>query len=402
MATCMSHSFRILCLTFGLTLSASAAAPASAEPTTATKLTEVSADAQDFSLVRVAGPFNHPWSIAFLPDGRLLVSERWGELKVVSMSNGEQKVLCCLPPRPTEDHAGLMEVALDPDFATNKTIFLSLVHGDRSAATVRLLKARLDLDTYKLEDSKIIYESGPPAGGLEEFGGRIVFDKDGYLFMSLGDRYDRKRAQDLSDAHGSIIRLNRDGSIPQDNPFVGQAGARPEIWTYGHRNPQGLAIDPQTGIMWAHEHGPMGGDELNIIQRGKNYGWPIITYGTEYDGNLINQGLTHAEGMEQPVYYWVPSIAPSGLAIYHGAVAKWHNTIWLGGLAGQVLVRLTMDNNKVVREERFQKNELGRIRDVRNGPDGFIYFSVDDLEGSIYRAEPRTRQAMRRTTKKTD
>ncbi len=349
-------------------------------------------DAQDFTVTRVAGPFDHPWSIAFLPDGRLLVSERWGELKIATPEVGEHQTIPVPLPRPVEDHAGLMEVALDPDFSENGMIFLSYVHGAHEAATVRLITARLDLKKAALEDIKLIYESGTPASGLEEFGGRIVFDKDGYLFMSLGDRYDRKRAQDGSDVNGSIIRLRRDGSIPQDNPFVGDPGVRDEIWSFGHRNPQGLAIDPETGVLWSTEHGPKGGDELNRIERGKNYGWPVIGYGKEYDGTPINNGLTHAEGMEQPVQYWTPSIAPSGLAVYSGPEQAWQGTLWLGGLVGQVLVRLTLEDGRVIQEERFLKDKLGRVRDVRQGPDGMIYFSIDDGKGEIFRVEPKGRR----------
>ncbi len=394
MAICLPLRLHLAALAICLGLPAFLASVAGAEPVA--KIEEIGREAQDFNILRVAGPFNHPWSMAFLPDGRMLVSERWGELKLVNPATDEQQVISGTPPRPTEDHAGLMDVILDPDYDSNRTIFLSYAHGDRNAANVRVLKAQLDLQGHKLENAEIIYESSPPPPGLEEFGGRMVIDRDGYLFVTLGDRYDRTRAQKMSDAHGKIIRLHRDGSIPKDNPFVGVAGARPEIWTYGHRNPQGLAIDPATGILWALEHGPMGGDELNIIERGKNYGWPIITYGTEYDAMPINNGLTHAEGMEQPVHYWVPSIAPSGLTFYDGPVREWRGTAWLGGLVGQVLVRLTIENGRVMREERFLKDHLGRIRDVRTGPNGFIYFSTDDDKGEIYRVEPKRRHAVRR------
>jgi glucose/arabinose dehydrogenase len=387
---------RLAALTIGFVLPAFCGSSAGAGP--APQIAGIDGAAQDFTVARVAGPFDHPWSMAFLPGGQMLVSERWGELKLVTPGTGEQLVISGTPPRPTEDHAGLMDVILDPDFATNRTIFLTHAHGDRQGATVRVLKAQLNLESRALENARTIYESAPPPLGLEEFGGRMVIDSHGYLFVTLGDRYDRRRAQDRSDAHGSIIRLNRDGSIPGDNPFVGMDGIRPEIWTYGHRNPQGLAIDPASGVLWAHEHGPMGGDELNIIERGRNYGWPLITYGTEYDGTPINNGLTQADGMEQPVHYWVPSIAPSGLAIYTGPVHEWRGTMWLGGLVGQVLVRLTLENGVVLREERFLKDQLGRIRDVRIGPDGFIYFSIDDAKGEIFRIEPKKKQAARSKT----
>jgi glucose/arabinose dehydrogenase len=319
----------------------------------------------------------------------MLVSERWGDLKYLPKEpDGKPVVISGTPERPTEDHAGLMDVVLDPDFERNRTLYLSYVSGTRDAATVRILKARLDLETASLAGGTQIFESYPPAPGLEEFGGRMVIDRQGYLFLTLGDRYDRRHAQDLSHDYGKIIRINRDGSYPRDNPFIGTKGARPGIWTYGHRNPQGLALDPATGQLLAHEHGPQGGDEFNLIQAGRNYGWPIITYGREYDGSAINGGLVQQEGLEQPLRFWVPSIAPSGLAIYSGHVSEWQGKAWLGALAGQMLVRLTLENGRVVREEQFLREQVGRIRDVRTGPDGAIYFTTDSDEGSIYRVEP--------------
>lgn len=345
-------------------------------------------ESPEFSVTRIAGPFDHPWSMAFLPDGRMLVSERWGELKLVRPGESATQNIIGVPSRLVESHAGLMDVVLDPDFTENQTLYMSYAHGNHDGSTVRVLKARLNLETLTLEDRRLIFESSPPVPELVEFGGRMAIDGDGYLFLSLGDRLDRRRSQDLGEYHGSIIRMNRDGSFPSDNPFFDPAGARPGIWTYGHRNPQGIAVDPATGKLWAHEHGPMGGDELNMIERGRNYGWPIITYGTEYDGTPINDGRTIAEGMEQPVHYWVPSIAPSGFTIYNGHVEAWQGTAWVGALAGQMLVRLTLEGDKVVHEERFLKDEVGRIRDVRTGPDGFIYFSTDAGDGGIYRVEP--------------
>ncbi|WP_210191634.1 PQQ-dependent sugar dehydrogenase [Rhodomicrobium vannielii] len=380
---------RLSCLALAvavpLTLALSLAAPALAETTT--QILEDSSE-PEFTVTRIAGPLDHPWSMAFLPDGRLLVTERWGELQVVTPGAFELETITGLPPRPTEDHAGLMDVILDPDYVNNRTIYLSYVHGTREASTVRVMKARLNLDKQVLEDRVILFDSAPATFGLEEFGGRMVIDKDGYLFLTLGDRYDRRHAQNLSEDYGHIIRIRTDGSIPEDNPFVGRPGARPGIWSYGHRNPQGLAIDPETGTLWAHEHGPMGGDELNIIKAGANYGWPVITYGREYDDTPINNGQTEEDGMEQPVHYWVPSIAPSGMTVYEGHVSEWKDTIWLGALVGQMLVKLKMDHGKVVGEDHYLKDKVGRIRDVRTGPDGFIYFCTDSEEGGIYRVEP--------------
>jgi aldose sugar dehydrogenase len=241
----------------------------------------------------------------------------------------------------------------------------------------------------------VIFEAQPYALELINFGGRMAFDAAGLLYLTLGDRYEQKRGQDLSDDWGAVIRMRTDGSFPQDNPFAGRADARPGIWSYGHRNPQGLAIDPQTGQIWLHEHGPQGGDELNLVQRGHNYGWPAITYGIGYDGKPVS-ALTHADGMDQPVYYWVPSIAVSGLMLYHGDVnPQWRGTLWLGALAGEALVRLRLEGGKVVREERLLKEKFGRIRDVREGPDGMIYIVNDQPDGALYRIEPLPRSASR-------
>jgi glucose/arabinose dehydrogenase len=351
--------------------------------------------APDFRVVRVAGPFEEPWSIAFLPEGGMLVTERPGRLQHVPADGKSPSRVGGLPPVLTGEHAGLMDVILDPDFAHNRTLYLSYAHGTDDASTVRVLKATLDMAGTALSDQQVIFEAQPYTLELINYGGRLAFDPAGLLYLTLGDRYEEKRAQDLSDDWGSLIRMRVDGSFPDDNPFVGKQGARPGIWSYGHRNPQGLAIDAQTGQIWLHEHGPMGGDELNLIQRGRNYGWPLITYGLGYDGKPIS-ALTHADGMEQPVYYWVPSIAVSGLALYQGdRVPQWRGTLWLGALSGEMLVRLSLADGKVVREERLLKEMFGRIRDVREGPDGMIYIVNDQSDGALYRIEPHPRSAAR-------
>jgi glucose/arabinose dehydrogenase len=349
----------------------------------------------EFTVTQIAGPFNHPWSIGFLPDGRMLVSERWGELLVVTPGEPGGVAIAGVPTRLVKDHAGLMDVLLDPDFSANHVVYLAYAHGNDAAATVRVLKGRLNLEKLVLEDSRVIFETSPPTPETVEFGGRMVIDRYGFLFLSIGDRFESRRAQDVGEYHGTIIRMHRDGGFPSDNPFFDTPGARPGIWTYGHRNPQGLAIDPATGTLWAHEHGPMGGDELNRIERGRNYGWPVITYGKEYDGSSVGEGRAAREGMEQPVRYWVPSIAPSGLTFYEGPVDEWRGMAWMGALAGQMLVRLKIEDGRVVAEEQFLKGRFGRIRDVRTGPDGFIYFSTDAEEGNIYRVEPFAETASR-------
>ena len=349
----------------------------------------------DFRVIKVAGPFEEPWSIAFLPKGGMLVTERPGRLQYVPAGGKSPIRIGGLPPVLTGEHAGLLDVVLDPDFARNRTLYLSYAHGADEGSTVRVLKAALPLAAKALADQRVIFEAQPYATELINFGGRLAFDANGYLYLTLGDRYEDKRGQDLSDDWGSVIRMRTDGSFPEDNPFAGTPGARPGIWTYGHRNPQGLAIDAQTGQVWLHEHGPQGGDELNLIKRGANYGWPAITYGVGYDGKPISN-LTHAEGMEQPLYYWVPSIAVSGLALYQADRApQWHNTLWVGALSGEMLVRLSLEDGKVVREERLLKEKFGRIRDLRVGPDGLIYMINDDPEGALYRIEPLPRSAAR-------
>ncbi|WP_280950365.1 MULTISPECIES: PQQ-dependent sugar dehydrogenase [Rhodomicrobium] len=353
--------------------------------------------APDFKVTKLAGPFEYPWSLAFLPGGGMLVTDRPGGLHYIAPGSRAIKNIAGLPPILTGEQAGLMDVVLDPDFAHNRTIYLSYAHGEDDSSTVRVLKAQLDLDARTLAQPHVIFEAQPYAKELINFGGRMAFDRDGFLFLTLGDRYEAARAQDLSDDWGSVIRMRADGSFPDDNPFIGKDGARPGIWSYGHRNPQGLAIDAQTGQIWEHEHGPMGGDEVNLVQKGRNYGWPAITYGVDYDGTQIS-ALTAADGMEQPVYYWVPSIAPSGLAVYQAdRVPQWRGSLWAGAMAAEVVVRLSMAEGKVTREERFLKEKPGRIRDVRVGPDGFVYMLTDDPAGALYRIEPTPVSAARAT-----
>lgn len=344
------------------------------------------AEKGDFDLVTVAAPLANPWSVAFLPDGRPIVTERPGRLNIVEKDGSLTPVSGLPKDIYVAGHGGLLDVHLDPDFAKNKTLYLSYTHGFRAASTLRVAKAKLDGD--KLTDLEVIYEAGPAAPGIENFGGRIQV-RDGYLFLTVGDRFDLSKPQDLSQAWGKVIRIRSDGNIPADNPFVGMPGARKEIWTYGNRNPQGLTFDPETGVLWEIEHGPQGGDELNIIEPGRNYGWPVITYGIGYDNKPIGIG-TEAKGMEQPVWYWKPSIATSGLAIYkNGVYPQWNNTVWVGGLASEILDRLKLDGERVGGEQRFLEGEIGRIRDVRVGPDGFIYLTTDLEDGGLYRIEPK-------------
>jgi aldose sugar dehydrogenase len=342
----------------------------------------------DFKVMRIAGPFEYPWSISFLPGGGMLVTERPGRLQYVEARRRLATPIDGIPPVVTGEQAGLMDVVVDPDFTRNQTIYLSYAHGTDDLSTVRVLKASLDLDKKTLAHQEVIFEAQPYAVELINYGGRLALDAKGFLYLTLGDRFESQRGQDLGDDWGAVIRIRKDGTIPEDNPFVGTAGARPGVWSYGHRNPQGLAIDPRSGQVWLHEHGPMGGDELNLIQRGRNYGWAAITYGKDYDGKPISSS-TEAEGMEQPAYYWVPSIATSGLAVYQAdRVPQWRSTLWVGALIGEVLVRLSLSETEVTKEERFLKERLGRLRDIRVDSDGFIYLITDDAEGVLYRIEP--------------
>ncbi|WP_165820063.1 PQQ-dependent sugar dehydrogenase [Microvirga sp. KLBC 81] len=357
-------------------------------PTSASQPADPEAVAEESSEglvpVRVAGPFEFPWSVGFLPDGWLLVTEKPGRLQLVT-PDGRAQAIKGLPPIRTGDQGGLLDVAVDPDFGQNKTVYLSYTHGTLEASTVRILKGRLDLRRRVLKDHTVLFESDPPASANEQLGGRLAVTRDGYLFLSLGDRWEPGRAQDLSDHAGSIIRIHADGSVPSTNPFVSVPGAKPEIWSYGHRNPQGLVADERHGQVWATEHGPQGGDEINLIQAGRNYGWPMVSHGLNYDGSPVGSGGSTAPGVEAPVHVWLPSIAPSGLTIRQEGQAT---SLWLGALAGQMVVRLGLSEDRALDERRLLEGELGRIRDVRQGPDGFLYVLTDDPEGHLYRLVP--------------
>jgi aldose sugar dehydrogenase len=336
--------------------------------------------------VQLAGPFQYPWSIAFLPDHSILVTEKPGWLQLIRPGAAPVPVTG-VPTVLHEGQGGLLDVAVDPDFPGNEIVYLSYLHGSQELSSVRVLRARFDQSSTALVDQQVIFES-TPAASTEQLGGRIAVTRDGHLFLTLGARWQAKRAQDLSHDAGKIIRIRTDGSVPEDNPFVGVSGARPEIWSYGHRNPQGLAFDA-TGRLWAHEHGPWGGDELNLILPGRNYGWPVITYGLTYSGEQIGEG-TEKHGMEQPIYHWSPAIAPSGLAVQ---VVDATTLFWIGALVDQSLVMLELTDNRNIGERRWLEKELGRIRDVRVGPDSSLYVIVDDAQGSLYRLQTEIEQA---------
>ena len=339
----------------------------------------------------VAKGLEHPWGLTFLPDGLILITERPGRMRTVDSAGRLSKPLEGIPRVLARGQGGLLDVSVDPRFRDNRLVYVSYSEpGENGAAGTSVARGRLG--ETGLEDVQVIYRQQPKISGPNHFGSRLVFAPDGSLFVTQGDRFAyRAQAQDLSSGIGKIARINPDGSVPGDNPFVNRKGARPEIWSYGHRNIQSAAIDPQTGQLWTVEHGARGGDELNHPQAGKNYGWPIITYGVDYSGAKIGEG-TAKPGMEQPVYYWDPVIAPSGMIFYTGDVfPDWKGSILVGSLTPGLLVRLVMKDGRVAREERYLSELNERIRDVRQGPDGFVYLLTDSRDGRLLRVGPGRR-----------
>lgn len=340
----------------------------------------------------VADGLVHPWGMTFLPDGSMLVTERPGRLRHVSAEGALSDPLTGVPEVDAQGQGGLLDVAIDPEFASNRLVYLSYAEAGRGGNGTAVARGVLSEDATALEDVERIFRQFPKVNGRAHYGSRLVFDNDGHLFVTLGERSAaryRVQAQDLSSHLGKIVRINPDGSVPEDNPFVGQEDALPEIYAYGIRNPQAAALHPETGVLWEIEHGPRGGDELNIIEPGANYGWPLVTHGVEYSGLTIGDGLTTAEGMVDPIHVWTPVIAPSGMIFYTGdAFPEWQGNIFVGGLAATALVRLELDGESVVREERLLEQLNLRIRDVTQGPDGAIYVATDEVSGSILRLTP--------------
>lgn len=380
-----------------VTLSAAALALAVATPAEAQAPAHRSA-LHDYRVTTVVDGLQHPWSIAFLPGGDMLVTERPGRLRIVRNGRLLPDPVAGVPAVRAGGQGGLLDVVPHPDFENNRLLYLSYSRGnaDDSQGTTAVIRGRFEND--RLIDIEEIIETQVWSPGRGHHGSRLAFDGNGYLFISLGDRQvppsgelEKHPAQLLTDHFGTILRLHDDGRVPADNPFVGRSDALPEIWSYGHRNGQGMAIHPSTGDLWMNEHGPQGGDEMNLVLPGRNYGWPVIGYGVNYrSGSAIHQA-THQEGMEQPHHVWVPSIGISGLMIYTGdAFPGWKGSIFHGGLAGEQLARLTMDGQQVVNAETLVQR-MGRIRDVRQGPDGLIYLAIDHRGGEltpILRLEP--------------
>ncbi len=355
----------------------------------------------DYRVVTLVDGLTQPWSIAFLPGGDMLITERPGRLRIVREGQLLAQPVAGVPAVFHSSQGGLLEVMPHPNFATNRMLYLSYSKPGATETQARTVLARGRFENDRLTGVTDIFES--MTQGRNHFSGKIAFDENNFLYLTVGDRQvppegnlDAHPAQDLGNHHGKIVRLHDDGRVPTDNPFVTRTGARPEIWSYGHRNVQGLAIHPETGDIWTNEHGPQGGDELNRIQAGRNYGWPVIGYGVNYNTGLAIHAGTHRQGMEQPAKIWVPSIGVSGLMFYTGdRFPQWRGSLFAGGMAGQILVRLTLNGQRVTGDETLVP-QMGRIRDVRQGPDGLIYLVTDDRDGKptpVYRVEPVERRA---------
>ncbi|MBF6609251.1 MAG: PQQ-dependent sugar dehydrogenase [Flavobacterium sp.] len=327
-----------------------------------------------------------PWSVKSLPDGRLLITEKSGAMRIVSKDGDIGKPLAGLLPVDDKGQGGLLDVCLDPQFPTNRMIYWTFSETRPGGNLTAVAKGKLSTDENKIENATVIYRAIPVYDGDKHYGSRVVFDGKGNLYVSTGERSDmetRPLSQSLQSALGKVIRITTDGKAASGNPSISQ-DALPEIYSYGHRNPQGLAIHPATGDLWLSEMGPKGGDEINLVAAGKNYGWPIITYGVEYSGKTIGEGISQKEGMEQPVYYWDPVTSPSGMTFYSGgAMQEWDNNLFICGLSGQHIMRIVLENNRVVGEERLLENEGERFRDITQGTDGSLYAVTDS--GRLYR-----------------
>lgn len=343
--------------------------------------------AQEPKLVEVARGLDRPWAVAPLPDGRFLITERAGSMRIVQPDGQVSPPLSGVPTVLAAGQGGLLDLILSPRFGQDRTVFFAFSQPSSNGSRTSVASARLGADG--LADVRIIFAQTPLIDGAFHFGARLVFDRGGNLFITLGDRWNgAPQAQDPANHLGKVVRIKPDGSVPDDNPYRNTPGARPEIWSIGHRNVQGAVIDPRDGRLWTHEHGAQGGDELNLTLPGKNYGWPVITWGRAYNGDRIGEG-TSKPGLEQPVKYWDPSIAPSGMLFYSGdRFPAWRNSILIGSLKFRHLVRVQLDGDKVVAEEKLLEKLNERIRDVRQGPDGHIYVLTDSSEGKLIRLEP--------------
>jgi len=361
-----------------------------AAPVFAATTQDLQSEEGTLQVTTLAKGLEHPWSLAFLPDRTgMLVTERPGHLRVVSVDGKISDPIDGVPKVWAKGQGGLLDAVLSPDFKQDRTVYLSYAEGggagDKAGTAVG--RGQLSEDLKTLRNFQVIFRQEPKLSVGNHFGSRLVFDRDGYLFITLGENNDRPTAQDLDKLQGKVVRIYPDGKVPDDNPFVGQAGVRPEIWSYGQRNPQGAALNPWTGVLWENEHGPQGGDELNIIERGKNYGWPLATHGINYSGQPIPEAKgKSAEGTVAPHHVWEKSPGLSGLAFYDSDRFKaWQHNAFIGALVSQELIRLQFDGDKVVHEERLLGELKARIRDVRQGPDGYLYVLTDEDNGALYK-----------------
>lgn len=351
----------------------------------------VSSEQEKFRLVTITKDLHHPWSLAFLPNGEYLVTERRGQLLRIS-PDGRKTLINGAPKVYAAGQGGLHDILLEQDYKDGGWLYLSFSGADKDNPEINsteVARGRLDLRQNRIKDLETIFISQPKVEGAKHYGSRLAFGGDGKLYLSTGDRsYLMEEAQNPTNHIGVMIRLNPDGGLPEDNPFIGHETIRPEIFSYGHRNPQGLTRHPQTGVIWSNEHGPKGGDELNIIKSGKNYGWPAVTFGIDYSGVIISDKTT-APGMEDPVVHWTPSIAPSGITFYAGdKFPNWKGDLFVGALAHRHLRRLEMDGDKVIAQEEILRDRNERIRDVREGPDGYLYILTDDDNGRLIKLMP--------------
>ncbi|KPL52239.1 hypothetical protein ABB55_08330 [Prosthecomicrobium hirschii] len=368
-----------------------AATVTAATPTDAPRITTEKAT---ITATVVASGLDHPWGIAILPDGRMLITERSGRMRIFEQNGKPSKAITGLPKVDARDQGGLLDVAIDPDFARNGLVYWSYAEAGPGGNSTAVARGRLNAKKAKLDNVQVIFSQKPKVASTLHFGSRLVFDRTGALFITLGERFDytiREKAQTLDSDIGKVVRITPAGDIPNGNPFTTRPGALPEIWSLGHRNAQAAALNPNTGDLWVIEHGPLGGDEINIAKAGLNFGWPVVSFGKNYDGTPVGTGLTEAPGMTQPIYQWTPVIAPSGMIFHSGrAFPGWKGNLFVGGLKTRVLVRLELSGNTVVKEERIL-GELGaRIRDVAEGADGHLWIITDDANGKLVRVKPAT------------
>jgi glucose/arabinose dehydrogenase len=341
----------------------------------------------------VAEGLSHPWGLAFLPDGRILVTERDGNLRLIGGGKVSEP-LAGVPEVDTGGQGGLLDVAIDPSFVQSRLVYLSYSEAGEGGNSTAVARGRLSEDGTRLTGVEVVFSQKPKLDSAMHFGSRLVFDREGHLFITLGERSKaqfRDQAQQLDSHLGKVIRIRPDGSVPEDNPFAGRRDALSEIWSYGHRNAQGAALNPDTGMLWVNEHGPRGGDEINIPEAGQNYGWPVVSYGVNYDGSPVGAGRSEAPGMTGPIYHWTPSIGVSGMAFYTAdAMPGWRGNVFVGGLAIPKLVRLERDGDRITGSEDLLEDLGLRIRQVVQGPDGALYLLTDESNGEILRVGPST------------